>query len=112
VAPLLPLSRDPLSVESEGELSVAGGSALGPESVVVVVVVGVGASDAYAATATAAVPAALAATRTPVSSAVRRSPVSRFICASRSSLRANFLTPRRLCGFRLAVACAAAWQFL
>ncbi|MET0418405.1 MAG: hypothetical protein ABW022_20530 [Actinoplanes sp.] len=48
-----------------------------PESVLVLVDESV--SEAYAATPTAIVPATLAATKAPVSSAVRRSPVSRII---------------------------------
>jgi hypothetical protein len=50
------------------------------ESVLVVVVVVLLDCEAYAATPTAAVPARLAATKTPVSSVVRRRPVSRFMC--------------------------------
>jgi len=72
--PLLPLPLDSVGEEPD-ELDE-------PLLVVVVDVVVVVPLDceAYAATPIPAVPARLAATRTPVSSVVRRRPVSRFMC--------------------------------
>lgn len=68
-----------LPLESVGEVPLELDESLLVVEVVVEVVVALD-SEAYAVTPTATVPARLAATKAPVISVVRRSPVSRFMC--------------------------------